>query len=48
MALNTIGEARDISLVRQMLQAYTIGDARVDGDLVILNEEAGGYEQHVA
>ena len=46
MALITIGEARDISLVRQMLQAHTYW--RMHGlstDLVILNEEAGGYER---
>jgi cyclic beta-1,2-glucan synthetase len=46
MVLVTIGEARDISLVRQMLQAHTYW--RMHGlmaDLVILNEEAGGYEQ---
>ena len=45
IALITIGEARDISLVRQMLQAHTYW--RMHGlstDLVILNEEAGGYE----
>jgi len=46
MALVTIGEARDISLVRQMLQAHTYW--RMHGlmaELVILNEEAGGYER---
>jgi cyclic beta-1,2-glucan synthetase len=46
MALITIGEVRDISLVRQMLQAHTYW--RMHGfitDLVILNEEAGGYER---
>jgi cyclic beta-1,2-glucan glucanotransferase len=46
MALVTIGEARDISLVRQMLQAHTYW--RMHGlatDLVILNEEAGSYER---
>ncbi|GFE56232.1 cyclic beta 1-2 glucan synthetase [Geobacter sp. AOG1] len=46
MALITIGEARDITLVRQMLQAHTYW--RLHGfptDLVILNEEAGGYER---
>ena len=44
--LVSIGEARDISLVRQMLQAHTYW--RMHGmraDLVILDEEAGGYEQ---
>ncbi len=46
IALITIGEARDISLVRQMLQAHTYW--RMHGlstDLVILNEEAGSYER---
>jgi cyclic beta-1,2-glucan synthetase len=46
LALVTIGESRDISLVRQMLQAHTYW--RIHGlatDLVILNEEAGGYER---
>ena len=46
IALVAIGEARDLSLVRQMLQAHTYW--RMHGlmaDLVILNEEAGGYEQ---
>jgi len=44
--LVSIGEARDIGLVRQMLQAHTYW--RMHGmraDLVILNEEAAGYEQ---
>ncbi len=46
LVLITIGEGRDISLVRQMLQAHTYW--RLHGlstDLVILNEEAGGYER---
>jgi cyclic beta-1,2-glucan synthetase len=46
IALVTIGEARDIHLIRQVLQAHTYW--RMHGlktDLVILNEEAGGYEQ---
>jgi len=46
ITLITIGETRDISLVRQMLQAHTYW--RMHGfstDLVILNEEAGGYER---
>jgi len=46
MALVTIGEVRDISLVRQMLQAHTYW--RMHGlstDLIILNEEAGSYER---
>jgi len=46
MALVTIGEARDISLVRQMLQAHTYWRRHgLTADLVILNEEASGYEQ---
>ena len=46
LALVTIGETRDISLVRQMLQAHTYW--RLHGlstDLLILNEEAGSYER---
>jgi len=46
IALITIGEEQDISLVRQMLQAHTYW--RMHGlmaDLVILNEEDSGYEQ---
>ena len=46
IALITIGEARELSLVRQMLQAHTY--LRMHGlstDLVILNEEAGSYER---
>ena len=46
MALVTIGEAREINLVRQMLQAHTYWRRHgLMADLVILNEEAGGYEQ---
>jgi len=48
LVLVTIGEARDISLVRQMLQAHTYW--RMHGlstDLVILNEEAGSYERPI-
>jgi cyclic beta-1,2-glucan synthetase len=44
IALVAIGEERDMGLVRQMLQAHTYW--RMHGlvtDLVILNEEAGGY-----
>jgi cyclic beta-1,2-glucan synthetase len=44
--LVSITEERDISLVRQMLQAHAYW--RMHGmraDLVILDEEAGGYEQ---
>jgi cyclic beta-1,2-glucan synthetase len=46
IAVVTIGETRDLSLARQMLQAYTYW--RMHGlstDLVILNEEAGSYER---
>lgn len=46
IAVVTIKEARDIALVSQMLLAHTYW--RLHGlsvDLVILNEEAGGYEQ---
>jgi len=46
IVLVTIGEVRDIGLVRQMLHAHTYW--RMHGlraDLVILDEEAGGYEQ---
>jgi len=46
IALITVGEARDISLVRQMLQAHTYWRRHgLMAELVILNEEAGGYEQ---
>jgi cyclic beta-1,2-glucan synthetase len=46
MVLITIGEARDISLVRQMLQAHTYwGSHGLATDLMVLNEEAGGYER---
>lgn len=46
MALVTIGEAREVNLVRQMLQAHTYWRRHgLMADLVILNEEAGGYEQ---
>ena len=46
MALVTIGEAREINLVRQMLQAHTYWRRHgLMADLVILNEEASGYEQ---
>ncbi|MBW6519704.1 MAG: cyclic beta 1-2 glucan synthetase [Desulfoarculaceae bacterium] len=46
IALVTIGKTWDISLARQMLQAHSYW--RMHGlstDLVILNEEAGGYER---
>jgi cyclic beta-1,2-glucan synthetase len=46
IALITIGEVREISLVRQMLQAHTYwGSHGLATDLVILNEEAGSYER---
>ena len=46
IALVAIGEARDLSLVRQMLQAHTYWRTHgLAADLVILNEEPGGYEQ---
>jgi cyclic beta-1,2-glucan synthetase len=46
IALVTIGETRDISLARQMLQAHTYWRMHgLSSDLVILNEEAGSYEQ---
>ncbi len=46
IALIVIGQARDITLVRQLFQAHAYW--RMHGltvDLVILNEEAGSYEQ---
>ncbi len=46
IALVIIGESHDLSLVRQMLQAHAYW--RMHGfatDLVILNEEEGGYTQ---
>ncbi|MGA9121465.1 MAG: glucoamylase family protein [Bacteroidota bacterium] len=46
IALVAIGEVQDLSLVRQMLQAHAYW--RMHGliaDLVILNEEARGYER---
>ena len=46
IALVAVGEARDMGLVRQMLQAHTYW--RMHGlvaDLVILNEEASSYTQ---
>jgi len=46
IALIAIGEAQDLSLVRQLLQAHTYW--RMHGlatDLVILNEEDSGYER---
>jgi len=46
IALVTIGESGDVGLIRQLLQAHSYW--REHGfwaDLVILNEEAGGYER---
>ena len=46
IVLVTVGEAREVSLVRQMLQAHTYW--RMHGlptDLVILNEETAGYQR---
>ncbi len=46
IVLVTIGEERDIHLIRQMLQAQTYWRRHgLVTDLVILNEEAGGYDQ---
>jgi len=46
LVLVTIGEARNISLVRQLLQAHTYWRMHgLSSDLVILNEEAEGYER---
>jgi cyclic beta-1,2-glucan synthetase len=46
IAMVTIKEARDIGLVSQMLLAHTYWRQHgLTVDLVILNEEAGGYEQ---
>jgi cyclic beta-1,2-glucan synthetase len=46
IALVTIGEARDIAVVRQMLQAHTYWRTHgLMADLVILNEEVSGYDQ---
>jgi cyclic beta-1,2-glucan synthetase len=46
IALVTIGEARDISLVRQILEAHAYWRRHgLNVDLVVLNEEAGGREQ---
>jgi cyclic beta-1,2-glucan synthetase len=44
--LASIGEVRDIGLVRQVLQAHSYWRMHgLKADLVILNEEASGYEQ---
>jgi len=46
MVLVTVGEARELSLVRQMLQAHTYwGMHGLATDLVILNEEAASYQR---
>ena len=46
LVLITIGETREVALVRQVLQARTFWQMHgLSVDLVILNEEAGGYEQ---
>ena len=46
IALVTIGEARDISLVRRLLQAHAYWRQHgLMADLVILNEESSSYEQ---
>jgi cyclic beta-1,2-glucan synthetase len=46
IVLITIVEAQDIALVRQMLQAHAYWlNHGLKADLVILNEETGGYEQ---
>ena len=46
IVLVTIGEVRDIQLVRQVLQAHTYWRTHgLTADLVILNEESSSYEQ---
>jgi len=46
LVLITIGETRDAGLVRQMLQAHTYWQMHgLSVDILILNEEAGSYEQ---
>ena len=46
MVLITISEAREIGLVRQMLQAHTYLQMHgLSFDLIILNEEAGSYQR---
>ena len=46
IALVTIGESRDLGLVRQVLQAHAYWRLQgLKADLVILNQEAGSYEQ---
>ncbi len=46
LAVVSIGEARDIGLVRQMLQAHTYWRQHgLKADLLILNEESSSYDQ---
>jgi cyclic beta-1,2-glucan synthetase len=46
IALVTIGEAQDMGLVRQLLQAHTYWRMHgLKADLVIIDEEASAYEQ---
>ncbi len=46
IALVSIGEERDLTLVRQMLQAHTYWrEHGLRADLVVLNEETSAYEQ---
>lgn len=46
MTVVSISSERDLTLVRQVLAAHAFWDARgLKTDLVILNEEAAGYEQ---
>jgi len=46
IALVTVGEARELGLVRQLLQAHTYWRRHgLSTDLVILNEEGGSYER---
>lgn len=46
IAVVTIGESRDMSLVRQVLQAHAYWRLHgLEADLVILNEEASTYER---
>ncbi len=46
IAVVTIGDARDMTLVRQMLQAHTYWRLHgLKADLVMLNEESSSYDQ---
>ncbi len=46
IATATIGDARDLGLIRQLLQAHSFWRKHgLWADLVILNEEVGGYER---